>query len=272
MATYEIRPLQMRMLQILEVIDEAFRREGLRYAIFGGTLLGAVRHKGFIPWDDDMDIVMPRPDYERFIACSKEILPEGYEFVCAENDPNYPLAFGKVQDANSTLVERRHLSYLGGIYVDVFPMDAVPSGWLARHWQYTQYEYWKRCLYLVHRNPYRHGHGPSSWVPLLVRKLYTMEKIQRKIRQLLMKYDFDKCKFVADYSDGLRMVLPKDLYSTFAPIEFEGKQFMGIARTDEYLTAMYGSDYMTPPPVGQQRQHNFHYMDLEKPYREYSDD
>ena len=102
MASYDIRPLQMRMLRIMEVMDRTFREHNISYGIFNGSLLGAVRHKGFIPWDDDMDVVIPRPDYERFIAHSKEWLPAPYEFVCPENDKAYPLPFGKVQDASTT--------------------------------------------------------------------------------------------------------------------------------------------------------------------------
>ena len=119
MAKYDIRPLQMRMLKVLETFDKVCAEHHIRYGIFAGSLIGAVRHKGFIPWDDDMDVLVPRPDYELLIQHSREWLPEPYEFVCAENDPKYPLPFGKLQDASTTLIERRHLSYLGGIYVDV---------------------------------------------------------------------------------------------------------------------------------------------------------
>jgi lipopolysaccharide cholinephosphotransferase len=106
MANYDIRPLQMRMLKVLKALDETCKAHDLHYGIFAGSLIGAVRHKGFIPWDDDMDVLMPRPDYERFIAHSREWLPAPYEFVCAENDPEYPLPFGKLQDASTTLIER----------------------------------------------------------------------------------------------------------------------------------------------------------------------
>ena len=98
MATYDIRPLQLRMLEILLAFDKMCKEHNLNYGIMAGTLLGAVRHKGFIPWDDDMDVGMPRPDYEKFIAHCSEWLPAPYEFVCAENDPKYPLPFGKIQD------------------------------------------------------------------------------------------------------------------------------------------------------------------------------
>ncbi|MBR6714352.1 MAG: LicD family protein [Bacteroidaceae bacterium] len=268
MATYDIRPLQMRMLKVLEAIDETCRKHSLRYGIFAGSLIGAVRHKGFIPWDDDMDILMPRPDYEQFVAHSREWLPEPYEFVCAENDPAYPLPFGKVQDASTTLIERVHLSYLGGIYVDVFPLDAVPSAPLVRRMHLWRYGLLRQALYWIHRDPYKHGHGPSSWIPLLTRKLTTMERLQQKIRRLLTKYDYDSCTLVADYTDGLEGVMPKEVEGVYAPYEFEGKTFMGVKDYDYYLTQMYG-DYMKIPDGDHQRQHNFHILDLDHPYKDY---
>lgn len=270
MATYDIRPLQLRMLKVLLAFDKMCQEKGLRYCIMAGTMIGAVRHKGFIPWDDDMDVGMPRPDYEKFIEHCKEWLPSPYEFVCGENDSKYPLPFGKIQDSGTTLIERRHLSYLGGIYVDVFPLDAVPSNPLARRWQYAQYQFYKQALYLVHRDPYKHGHGPGSWIPLLTRKLFTMESLQRSIRRLLLKYDYNQCSLAADYTDGLRGVMSKEINGVYTSYEFEGETLQGIERYDDYLTQMYG-DYMQIPEGDHRRQHNFHYLDLNKPYREYKE-
>ncbi len=268
MATYDIRTLQLRMLRVLEVIDKTCKEHNLQYGMFGGSLLGAVRHKGFIPWDDDMDILMPRPDYERFIAHSREWLPEPYEFVCAENDPKYPLPFGKVQDASTTLIERLHLSYLGGIYVDVFPLDAVPTNKVIRWCHFMHYEFLRQALYWVHRDPYKHGHGPSSWLFLLTRKVTSLGSLQRRIRKILTKYDYAHTTYVGDYTAGLRRVLPKAIESEYAPYEFEGKTFMGIRDYDTYLKKMYG-DYMKLPDVEDRKQHNFHVIDLNLPYKDY---
>ena len=122
---YDIRTLQLHLLKMLKAVAAAFERHGLRWYMADGTLIGAVREKGFIPWDDDVDLAMPRPDYERLIAHSSEILPEPYEFVCYENNKKYPLHFGKIQDATTTLIERPHLYYLGGAYLDIFPIITV---------------------------------------------------------------------------------------------------------------------------------------------------
>ena len=108
MAQYDIRPLQLRVLEILLAVDKACKTHGLRYYIVAGTLLGAVRHKGFIPWDDDLDIAMPRADYDKLIAHCKEYLPEQFEMICGENDAVYPLPFAKIQDAHTTIIERMH--------------------------------------------------------------------------------------------------------------------------------------------------------------------
>jgi lipopolysaccharide cholinephosphotransferase len=188
--------------------------------------------------------------------------------VCAETDPTYPLPFGKVQDASTTLIERRHLRYLGGVYIDVFPLDGVPEGSLTRRLHFAAYEFYKRVLYLVHRDPYKHGHGPSSWIPLLCRKLFTVEGVQRRIRRLLLEYPFAQSTHICDYDDGLRGVMPKTELGSPTPVEFEGRMVWGVEARDTYLSRKYG-DYMTIPKQGGQRQHNFHYMSLEEPYRDY---
>lgn len=268
MVTYDIRPLQLRILKNLLAVDKVCREHGLRYYIMAGTLLGAVRHKGFIPWDDDLDIGMPRPDYDLLMTHAREWLPAPYEAVCAETDPAYPLPFAKIQDADTTLIERAHLHYLGGVYIDVFPLDGVPQGWLRRRWHFARYEFYKRVLYLVHRDPYKHGHGPSSWIPLLCRRLFTLTGVQRSIRRVMTAYDFDRSFSVCDYDDGLRGIMPKSMLGTPTPIFFEGESVWGVENHDAYLTRKYG-DYMTIPKGNHQRQHNFHYLDLEKPYKTY---
>lgn len=272
MANYDIRQLQLRLLDILQVIHEMCEKHGLRYYLLDGSLLGAVRHGGFIPWDDDMDIGMPREDYEALIAHSKEWLPEPYEFVCFENDDKYPLHFGKIQDASTTLIERLHLYYLGGIYVDVFPIDGAPDCKLTQRLYQMKYNYLRKALYFLFRDPYRHGHGPSSWIPLMARKLYTLPGLQKKIKRHMVKYDFNSHRLAAvNHNDGLKsMVDRKTVLGNPTPVLFEGKTVWGMKDNDAYLTQLFG-DYMTPPPPDKIHQHNFDFIDLNLPYREFDE-
>ena len=267
MVEYNVDEVHSRILQILLAVDKCCREHRLDYYIWAGTMIGAVRHKGFIPWDDDLDIAMPRESYDKLIVHAKEWLPAQYEMVCAENDSTYPLPFAKIQDANTTLIERMHLRYVGGIYIDVFPIDGVPDNCLKRRWHFACYEYWKRVLYLLYRDPYKHGHGPDSWIPLLCRKLYTLEFVQKQLVNLLRKYPYANSNLVADYDDGMRGIIVKDVLGTPTPYTFEGHEVMGVKDYDAYLGNKYG-DYMTIPDKDHQRQHHFHYLDLDTPYRD----
>lgn len=270
MTNYDIRPLQLRILEILEVIQQVCEQHGLRYYMIDGTLIGAVRHKGFIPWDDDMDIGMPRPDYERLIAHAAEWFPKRYELVCFENDPSYPLHFAKVQDAESTLVERPHLYYLGGVYVDLFPIDGAPTQvWKQKLWNF-RYQFLRKMLYFSYRDPYRHGHGPSSWVPLLTRKIMPMAGWQRAVKRCMLEYKFDECEYASvNHNDGLGAMIPKrEALGDPTPIEFEGRMLWGLKDNHYYLSKLFG-DYMTPPPADKIHQHCFFFMDLDHPYREF---
>ena len=270
MPAYNIRELQLHILKILKAVDAVCHEHGLRYYIWAGTMLGAVRHGGFIPWDDDMDICMPRPDYDLLMQHASEWLPAPYEAVCTETDPRYPFPFGKIQDGSTTLIERAHIDYVGGLYIDVFPLDGVPDNRLLRRCHFAAYEVQKRLLYFVHRDPYKHGHGLSALLPLLVQRLTSNAAIQRRLRRLMLRYEYDSHTLVADYDDGLRGVCPQQVLGTPTPIDFEDTRFMGVEHADEYLRRKYG-DYMTIPPGPKQRQHNFHYLDYHLPYRQYDD-
>ena len=118
MANYDIRPLQLRILKNLLAVDKVCKEH----------------------------IGMPRADYDLLMANAKEWLPKPYEAVCAENDKEYPLPFAKVQDADTTLIERMHLKYLGGVYIDIFPLDGVPESRMAQRMHFAKYEFYKRVL------------------------------------------------------------------------------------------------------------------------------
>lgn len=266
---YDIRTLQQKIIGNLEAIDRVCREHHLRYYLWAGTMLGAIRHKGFIPWDDDMDIAMPRPDYDRLVAHWREWLPQPYEFISHETDASYPYPFGKIEDASTTVLERPDFKFLEGVYVDVFPIDGVPSDEKERRRHFKKYKFWRHLLFLRGRNPFKHGHGPRSWFPWLLHQVFSLQDLQDHVKRLMTKYDYDQSDYVADYDDGLCGVVKKEILGVPCTYGFEGRQFMGVEHPDEYLSQKYG-DYMQLPPKEKQVQHHFFRLNLHLPYRETS--
>ena len=264
---YDIRILQRKIISNLEAIDAVCREHGLRYYLWAGTMLGAVRHKGFIPWDDDMDICMPRPDYEQLISHWREWLPQPYEVIAPESDPTYPYPFAKIEDASTTVLERPDFKFLEGVYIDVFPIDGAPADEQKRKSHFKRYKFWRHLLFLRGRDPFKHGKGPRSWFPWLLHKIYSLEDLQNKVKGYMTKYPYDESDYVCDYDDGLRGVIEKRILGTPQVYPFEDKQFLGVEHYDEYLSNKYG-DYMQLPPKEKQIQHHFFRLDLNRPYKQ----
>ena len=264
---YDIRILQRKIIGNLEAIDAVCREHGLRYYLWAGTMLGAVRHKGFIPWDDDMDICMPRPDYEQLISNWREWLPQPYEVIAPETDPTYPYPFAKIEDASTTVLERPDFKFLEGVYIDVFPIDGAPADEQKRKSHFKRYKFWRHLLFLRGRDPFKHGKGPRSWFPWLLHQIYSLEDLQNKVKGYMTKYPYDASDYVCDYDDGLRGVIEKRILGTPQVYPFEDKQFLGVEHYDEYLSNKYG-DYMQLPPKEKQIQHHFFRLDLNRPYKQ----
>ncbi len=268
-ANYDIKTLQARLVPMLECIDKVCREHHLRYYLWAGTMLGAVRHKGFIPWDDDMDICMPRPDYDLLLAHCHEWMPAPFEVVGPHNRSDYPYPFAKVEDSSTTVLERPDFNFPEGIYVDIFPIDGIPSDKAVATKHLKKYKFWRHLLFFRGRDPFKHGKGPRSWWPLLIHKMYSLQQLQDKVQCLMTQYKFDDCEQVIDYDSVFRGIVAKKILGEPKEYEFEGKKFLGVSDAHQYLTEMYG-DYMTPPPKEKQIQHNFYYINLELPYREFA--
>lgn len=122
-----VEELKMIQLKILDSIDDFCKKNGIQYFLFSGTLIGAVRHKGYIPWDDDVDICMKRKDYDRFFSEFNQQRRDTLKAISAEIEKNYYLASGKVIDTATVIEEENNCAMPIGVYVDIFPMDNLPA-------------------------------------------------------------------------------------------------------------------------------------------------
>ncbi len=263
----QTKEMQKVILGILSAIDKVCREHGLHYYMIAGTMLGAVRHKGFIPWDDDADVALPRRDYDILIAHANEWLPEQYELVSGDKDPNYPYLFARIQDKNTTYILRRCFNYVGGVPVDVFPLDGMTENRLLRNLHYMKYNVLKRLLYFSLRDPYKHGDGINCKFIKLCHKVLSPEKLHSMLDRVQREYDYDASNLIADHDNKpSRGILPKSVYGTPKDVSFEGMQFHGVENPDRYLRYCYG-EYMKMPDKYPPQ--NFRYLNMKMPYAEY---
>ncbi len=257
--------VQKKILNIANEVKRICEKYSLRYYLDFGSLLGAVRHHGFIPWDDDIDFCMPRADYEKFIEICKTEL-NGQFSLRTMQEEKYIYYFIKVDDKTTTLVEdfNRSSGYKGGIYVDIFPLDALPIG------KAKQKNYIRKCKYLYMRANLALVDFGSKKYPFykrLIIKLFKHsngKKYLHKLEKLLKKYDYESAQFVS--SDIMQnQPVPKELFEKTESYVFESSEFTSVQNADKYLTFLYG-DYMQLPPIEQRASNHYYTLDLDVPY------
>jgi len=250
-----LKKLQKVELKILCDFAEFCEKHDIKYSIYAGTALGAVRHGGFIPWDDDIDVYMTRNEYERFLKIYRENELEGY-FLQGTDDPNYEyINFSKFRKNGTKFGGKRDLKIYehNGIYLDIFPLDKVPTDKKLR-----KKFLFKAKLRMVYTRGYPFTKGSKLLKLISKILLIPSRKTQLKWRNKLEKDIIFKYKDLEkDYeymslasSENFNMFFPADTVETFTDILFEGKTFKITAEYDRFLTKMYG-DYMKLPPEEQ---------------------
>ena len=261
-----LRRLQLTQLEILDEIVRICNKHHLRYYLAEGTLLGAVRHHGFIPWDDDLDIAMPRADYERFLKlCENELDPQ-YFAHSVHTDKSYWLIFAKIRKKGTEFNEYcvRHLSVPKGIYVDVFPLDDVTTeaGLLKR--------FRTKCIKKIYALiSYKKGVDlpmtPFIRMVLFLTKPISIYRLSRWAERWMRKQNGRRTEYYVNYGsyyNTVKQTILKSKYEPAAELMFEGKRYTVPCDYDYVLRRAY-SDYMQLPPVEKRvQQHRPEYIDF----------
>ncbi len=259
--------LQKVETAMLREIVRVCEKERIRYFLIGGSALGAVRHGGFIPWDDDIDIGMPRPDYEKFLSLAPKELPRDLFLQTPETDPDYPLTFAKVRKTDTSFIETKyaHLRMNHGVYVDLFPLDGASKHPLAQ-----KIDAW---LFTIHREAILLKLGVKrrifpKIVPSLVYAIFPLKYLREKIEKLMRKYDYGESGLVHNWNGrwGRRETVPLGFFGEGCPIRFEGLEVRIPADHDGYLRSLYGDYIALPPEEERKSPHLPENMDLEHSY------
>ena len=267
-----LRKLQLTELALMKDFDRICKKHGLRYYLLGGTLLGAVRHGGFIPWDDDVDLCMPRPDYMCFLDIAGEELAgkPGIGLVSVYSDDTYRQGMAKITDSSVQVINRSANEERHEVaWIDIIPMDGFPTG-ISAILQKIRLLFWRvmDCTaefdYVIDTKRDRGFAGN-----LAVKMLGAFSKVVRpygddfhrvlmNTERCLGRYSYDESPRTINLhaARGFREIFDREWLGEGRIVEFEGIPFVAPANIEAVLEAIYGPDYMTPPPEGERNWHN----------------
>lgn len=251
MKKIELEELKQIELNMMQEINKVCQDNGIHYYMVGGTLLGAVRHKGFIPWDDDIDIAMPRKDFEKFCAALKE-KKFNYEVQFYDNVDNYGYASPKIVDKRTVLVDYK-LGFgreEGSVFIDVFLYDGMGENLREAYMRYFFLKIFKKMVFLSKRNFKMESAVKSIvfFLPCAVCKLIGAKRLNIFYNKLCAKHDFYNSEYVACVAGryGKREVFKRKIFEKTIAMTFENLRLQAPQEYKTYLTSIYG-DYMKLP-------------------------
>lgn len=265
--------LQKKECDILSEVVSICNDLGLIYYLVCGSALGAVKYDGFIPWDDDVDIALPREDYDTFIDKAQGMLSKHLFLQNYKTDPKFPNIYSKVRDSNTTFIEKsvKELPIHHGVYIDVFPLDGYPKQLkktMLLEWKKRVFNLKLACIYPIN----------GSVKTRLLFRLERMFGVHKRIEKIISKfekeisaYDVGDSLFYCNHGNwqGKLEYAPKTQYGNGTWATFEGMKVRIPENYDEYLTQKYG-DWRVDLPEDQKEGHHYtEIMDLDRPYTDY---
>ncbi len=254
----ELRKVQMVQLELLQEVDRICKKCNIHYNIIAGTLLGAIRHDGYIPWDDDADVALLRDEYEKFrTACGTELDTTRFYFQDHRNTPGYRWGYGKLRRKDTRFLReyQEHMPYEQGIFIDVFPLDAVSDNYLLRSIKNFECFCIRKVLWSEVGKIADKSAIKRAWFHLLskIPDKWVFGYYQNVIDKA-HKLDSKWVRILMFPTPNRQWGYLRKWYENSTDIVFEGITFQGIAEYDEYLSFKFG-DYMELPPEEKRKVH-----------------
>lgn len=259
-----LRRVQLIELEILHELERRCAEASVRWFVLGGTLLGAARHQGFIPWDDDIDVGMPRPDYERFEALCRRSADARFAWQSCSTDAAYPFVYGKLSRSDTHAVESAiaGLALQHAISIDVFPLDGAPETRIGRQLHGLAFKIASTALGARIRR-----RGARQYAASLFRAIPRPWAVGI-IGRLVRRYPYDTCAYVVNAGGAWgygRECQPRARFEPPAMLEFEGRPVPAPGQWHEYLTQVYGDYRRLPPPEQRHARHALTILSLGDP-------
>ena len=248
--------------EVINICD----KYSLKYYMLGGTMLGAIRHKGFIPWDDDIDLGMPRKDYEKFLEVAPNELSQNLKLVNYKKDTKYQYYITRILDIETKVEEERigNDSKYTNASIDIFPIDGTPNNFILRKIYFFRVLYHRALMSLCYKDSIDRKRKRSFIEKIFlyimehfpIEKMTTPYKQKEKIDKLLRSQDVNKSKFIGNIMGAYRTkeIVPREYFGDGKFYKFENIKLRGLDMYDEYLKYTYG-DYMKLPPEDKRKTH-----------------
>ncbi len=255
----DIKELQSVILSILNKVHDFCIENNIIYSLAYGTMIGAARHKGFIPWDDDIDIFLPRPDFERFFETFKV---EGLELHCLRNDKQHDVPVTKVYDIRTVLMQPGSSNMDYGLYIDIYPIDSFQKESKLR--RFFLFRNFTIFLMMCNKEPlWRKGRALHRSVLRIVLypffAFFSTRRVSLFIDWYLRRLNYANGTVITDMTcfSKIWKCLPKSAFEHTVDVEFEGRKFKAMAGWKEHLKECYGDYMQLPPPEKRVSHHNF---------------